>query len=171
MTGKLWRTGSAALLLVTLAAAPSWPQGKDAAAQVRARFAELQAALKAKDVNRTWALLAKKSQTAAERVARSVRTAYARANPKEKARLEVALGLSGKEVAKMTAKDCLRMKRFRRKADEITGGEFRKVTIETEGAQVHFFDPEDNDTERVVFVREGGQWKAWLAIPKPLKLN
>jgi len=50
-------------------------------------------------------------------------------------------------------------------------GEFRKVVVETESAQVYFFDAEDSEVERVVFVRERGKWKVWLAVPNPLKLN
>jgi hypothetical protein len=167
MTDGLWRAAGAGLLLVTLAAGPARPQGKDAESQVRARFGELQAALKAKDVDRTWKLLAKKSRSDAERVAKDVRSAYAKASPKEKARQEEVLGLSGKELASMTGKDYLRTKRFLRKAGEIARGEFRKVAVETERARVYYFDVDDNEIERVVFVREGGEWKAWLPVVKP----
>ena len=93
------------------------------------------------------------------------------ASPKEKARQEEELGLSGKEVALMTGKDYLRTKRFRRKADEIAGGEFRKVAVEKESARVYLFDAADSEIERAEFVREGGEWKAWLPVPKPLKLE
>jgi hypothetical protein len=177
MTYGWWRAAGAGLLLLTLMAGPARPQdkaakapGEDAAAKVRARFSELQAALKAKDVDRTWKLLAAKSQADAERVAKAVRSAYAKASRAEKAAQEEALGLSGKELAGLTAKDCLRTKRFRKKADEIARGEFRKVAVESPtSARVYFFDAADDETERVVFVHEGGEWKAWLPVLNPLK--
>ena len=122
-------------------------------------------------MERLWAPLASKSQTDAERVAKEVRSAYAEAGAEAKKRQEEALGLSGKELAGLTAKGYLRSKRFRKKSDEIAGGQFKKVAVEAESATVYFFDPEDNETERVVFVREGGEWKAWLSVPKPLKLD
>ena len=169
MSYRRWPAASAGLLLLTLTAALARPQGEDAAAQVRARFGELQAALKAKNLDQTWKLLAAKSRADAERVAKAVRSAYANANPKEKAAREEALGLSGKEIEGLTGKDCLRTKRFRKKADEIARGQFKKVVIESKSARVYFFDAEDNETERVVFLHEGGEWKAWLAMPSPLK--
>jgi hypothetical protein len=139
--------------------------------QVKARFGELQAAAKAGDVERLWALLASKSQTDAERIAKEVRSAYAEASAEAKKRQEESLGMSGKELTELTAKGYLRSKRFRKKSDEIAGGQFKKVAVEAESATVYFFDPEDNETERVVFVREGEEWKAWLPIPKPQKLD
>jgi hypothetical protein len=144
---------------------------EDTAARVKARFGELQAAAKAGDEERLWALLADKSRTDAERIAKEVRSAYAAAGAEGKKRQEESLGLSGKELAELTGKGYLRTKRFRRKANEIAGGEYKKVNVEKESARVSFFDPEDNETEHVQFVREAGEWKAWLSIPRPLKLD
>jgi hypothetical protein len=181
MSDGLSRLTGVGLLALALAAGCARQEAKDAKegkappedaeAQVKARFGELQAAAKAGDVERLWALLAGKSQTDAERVAKEVRSAYAAAGAEGKKRQEESLGLSAKELAELTGKGYLRTKRFRRKANEIAGGEYKKVTVEKESATVSFFDPEDNETERVVFVREAGEWKAWLSIPRPLKLD
>jgi hypothetical protein len=40
-----------------------------------------------------------------------------------------------------------------------------RVTAEAETATIYFDEP-DGDKEKILFVREEGQWKAWMAIPK-----
>src|SRR5262249_44980478 len=59
---------------------------------VRKTFAELQAAVKAKDADKLWALLSTKSREDAERVAKTVREAYAKSDASEKGKQEKVTG-------------------------------------------------------------------------------
>jgi hypothetical protein len=137
----------------------------DDEADVRRRFAELQAALKARDADKIWPQLAEKSRADAEREARKTREAYAAAGQEERAKRETALGLTGAEISRLTGKDVLRTKPFRRKFDEVPDGKVEKVTLEKDSATVQFLEP-DGDHEKVILLREGDGWKAWLIIPR-----
>lgn len=65
----------------------------------------------------------------------------------------------------MTAQSVFRTKRFLKKYDEVPQSEIEKVLVQGEHATVHYLEP-DGDHEKLVFVRESGQWKAWLVLPK-----
>jgi hypothetical protein len=132
---------------------------------VRKKFAELQSAIKGHDAEKLWALLDARSRTDAERAAKNIQTAYNQAGAEEKAKQEVALGLSGMELAKLDGKGFLKTKRFQKKHHEIADGKIDKVDIQGENATVYFFD-EEGDNEKAIFVRQDGQWKAWLTMPK-----
>lgn len=136
---------------------------------LRAKFAELQAAVKAKDTGRIWALLSDKSKTEADRIAKDVQAAYAKADAKEKAALEDALGMKAAEIEKLTGQGYLKSKRFEKKHDELPESKIEKVVMQEEGGVVHFLEP-DGDHEKLTLVREDGQWKIWLGIPKIRKV-
>ena len=138
----------------------------DEEGQVRARFAELQTALKAGDADKVWALLNSKSQADAERAARALQTAYAQAGAEEKAKQEEAVGLTGDDLAGLTGKGFLKTRRFRRKYDELPDSRVERVTVEGDNATVYYREP-DGDDEKLILVRQEGQWRAWLAVPQP----
>src|SRR4029078_6203987 len=75
-------------------------------------FEDLKKALKAKDGAKLWELLDKESRADAERKAKDLQDAYAKANDEEKAEQAKALGLDGAELAKLTAPGYLQSKRF-----------------------------------------------------------
>lgn len=137
----------------------------DEEAQVRERFAEFQAAVKAGDADRLWTLLDPKSRADAERAAESVRTSYAAAGAADKAKLEEALGLTGAELTALSGPGYLKTKRFRRKYDEIPESKITRVTAQDGKATVYFDEP-DGDHEKALFTRQDGQWRLWLTIPK-----
>jgi hypothetical protein len=137
----------------------------EAEVHVRAKFAEFQKTIKARDAGEVWKLLSSKSRADAEQVAKEIRTTYEQARPEEKAKREKALGLSGAELAKLTGPGFLKTRPFLRKYDEVTESKVDKVIVQGDNATVYWEDPE-GDKGKTIFVREDGQWKAWLTMPK-----
>jgi hypothetical protein len=171
MCRRVSHCGWAGLLALVLAAGcnrgaePTGNANPDDEAQVRAVFAELQAALKAEDADKVWDLLDGKSRADAEREAGKVRAAYAQAGPEEKARREAALGLSGPDLSGLTGKGVLKSKPFRGKYHEVPDSTVEKVTLEKDSATVHYHEPDD-EHDKLILVREDGRWKVWLTIPR-----
>jgi hypothetical protein len=131
----------------------------------KSAFASFQEAMKARDGEKIFALLDSESQADAERAARSVRDAYAKATPAEKAETEKAMGLSAAELAGLDAKGFLKSKRFHGKYDEIADGKFEKATVQGDLATVAYLE-EDGDKEKLPLARQGGGWKVSLPMPK-----
>ena len=144
---------------------PTGRASADEEGQARARFAGLQAALKAGDADGTWALLDSKSRADAERAAQALQAAYANAGAEEKARQEEAVGLTGAELSGLTGKGLLRTRPFRRKYDELPASTVERVTVQGDNATVYYREP-DGDDEKLILVRQEGEWKAWLAMPR-----
>jgi hypothetical protein len=122
LEASVCRLGRAVLLLVAFLVGcsqgtgnrPSSPGETPAEAEkaLRARFAEVRAAVKARDVDKLWGLLSSKSQAEAAKEAKAIRTAYERASPKERAQQEKDEGLRGKELAKLTGQGSSRAGAF-----------------------------------------------------------
>jgi hypothetical protein len=68
-------------------------------------------------------------------------------------------------LAKLDGKGFLKTKRFQKKYHEIPEGKIDKVDIQGESATIYFLDDE-GDKEKAIFLRQDGQWKAWLTMPK-----
>jgi hypothetical protein len=132
---------------------------------VRAKFTELQEAVAKKDADKIWALMDSQSRAEAEKSAQAVQTAYAKASAEEKAEQEKNLGLTGTEVASLKGPGILKTKRFQHKYRELPESKIEKVTVQGDNATVHYLEP-DGDKEKLIFVRQEGHWKAWLALPK-----
>jgi hypothetical protein len=132
---------------------------------VRQKFAEIQAAIKARDADRLWGLLSGKSRAEAEKEAQAIRATYKKATAAERAALEKELGVGGQELAKLTGPGFLETRRFLRKYEDVVGSTITRVTASGDSAMV-YFDDREGDHEKMVFLREGGQWKAWLTMPK-----
>jgi hypothetical protein len=168
MGQKACRCGWAGILCVALvlgcSKAPDSPPADEEAA-VRAQFAGLQSALKNGDADKLWMLLDSRSQADAERAAQAIQANYAKAGPAEKTEQEKALGLTGPELAGLTGKGFLKTKRFQGKYQDLPGSTVERVAIQAESATVHYLES-DGDKEKAIFVRQDGQWKAWLPMPK-----
>ena len=132
---------------------------------VREKFAALQQAVDKSDTEKIWTLMDSKSRSEAERMAQAVQAAYAKASADEKASQEKDLGLTATEVAGLTGPGVLKTKRFQHKYHELPESKIEKVTIQGDNATVHYLEP-DGDKEKLIFVRQEGHWKAWLALPK-----
>jgi hypothetical protein len=152
-----------AVMLCCLVPAVAPSARADAEDDVRAAFAAYQAALKSGDPEKIWPLLDSDTQAAAEKVAKTYRESYEKANDTDKAKLEKSFGLKAEEMAKMTGKVYLKSKRFLGKYDEIPGSKLTKVTIKGNEATVDYTE-EDGDKEKLQMVRQDGKWKVVVKI-------
>jgi hypothetical protein len=141
------------------------PPSPDEEKAVRAQFVALQSAIEKKDADKLWALLDDKSHADAERAAKDIQTAHAKASDAEKTKQEEALGLTGADIAKLTGTSYLKSKRFQKRYHELPESKIEKVVVQGDNATVHYIEPDD-DHEKLIFIRRDGQWKAWLAMPK-----
>ena len=132
---------------------------------VRESFAALQAALRARDEDKLWKVLDSDSRDEAERAAKAVQAAYAKADPAEKAEQEKALGLPGAELAGLTGAGFLKSKRFHGKYEELSESKIDMVTLQGDKATVAYTEP-DGDKEKLSLIRQDGQWKVSLPMPK-----
>jgi hypothetical protein len=132
---------------------------------VRERFTALQVALKNRDGDTIWKLLDSESRGEAERAAKAVQAAYAQADPTEKSEQEKALGLPGAELTVLTGAGFLKTKRFHGKYEELSESKIDKVILQGDKATVAYTEP-DGDKEKLGLVRQDGQWKVSLPMPK-----
>ncbi len=174
MRVRICRLGWTSLLCVAVSlgcsAKPSNPPAPaaDEEGAVREKFAELQSALKSRDADKLWALLDARSRADAERAANDIRTAYDQAGAAEKAKQEEALGLSKKELAGLDGKGFLKTNRFHKRYEEVPDGKIDRLVIQGDSATVYFLEP-DGDEEKAILLRQDGQWKVWLTMPKGSK--
>jgi hypothetical protein len=142
-------------------AAPA--KGED---EARATFVAFQQALKAKDADKLWSLLDTDSQADAERKAKAVRDAYAKANPKDRTEQEKTLGLSGAELESLKGVGFLKSKRFLgyNKYDEIPSSKIDKIDVKGDRVVVNYVD-DDGDKEKLELIREAGKWKVVAPMP------
>lgn len=145
--------------------APSPSSSSNEEDAVRQVFTSFQEALKAKDAEKVWALLDDESREEAERAAQTIRDAYAKATPAEKADLEKGLGLPAADLAGVKGQGFLKTKRFQGKYDEVAESKVEKVTVQGDKATVNYVEP-DGDKEKFNLVRQGGQWKLSVPMPK-----
>jgi hypothetical protein len=116
-------------------AATTGPRGSaEDEAALRTAFAELQEALKGRDGEKLWGLLADKGRAEA--------------------------GQAG-----LTGAGLLDHKDFQRKYGEVPESKLETVTVHGEDATLRYLEP-DGDQEKLTAVRQGGQWKLLLKIPK-----
>jgi hypothetical protein len=168
------------LLIVLLIGCTPTPSGKTAGGDAKAKkadqsedeikqaFVSLQGAIKAKDAEKTWGLLAKESQDDADREAKAVKEAFAKAADKDKAEYEKKLELTGKELADMTGKHYVKSRRFYGKYHEIPDSKVEKVVVTGESGTVHYIE-EDGDKIKQEVVRETGQWKFVMKVPSAVE--
>jgi len=134
--------------------------------EIKTAFATLQAAIKAKDADKIWSLLAKDSQDDTDREAKAVKEAFSKLAEKDKPEYEKKVGLSAKELTEMTGKLYVKSKSFfTGKADEIPDSKLDKVVVAGESGTVHYIE-DDGDKEKLVVVREQGQWKFAVPVAK-----
>src|SRR5262249_17325022 len=131
---------------------------------VRDTVVAFQAALKACDADKIWALLDSDSQADAERAAKAVRDAYAKASAEQKATQEKALGLEVAELAELPRKGLLKTNRFLGEYDEVPDSTIDKVTVEGNKATAGYTE-EDGDKKNLHLIRQEGKWKLSIGMP------
>jgi hypothetical protein len=154
-----------ALLLVLVMTCAAAAQTPDETA-VRDTFFALQKAIKAKAPDQIWELLDADSQADANRVAKTLKASYARADEKGKAEQEKKLGLTAAELSGLTGRLFLKSNRFLISyIEEIPGSKFDRVTVKGDRATVYYTE-DDGDKETLKLVREKSKWKVSLRPPK-----
>jgi hypothetical protein len=131
---------------------------------VREAVTAFQEALKTRDSEKLWSLLDDDSRSDAERAAKNLREAYAKASAKEKAQQEEALGVSSAELAALTGKGFLKTKRFHGEWEELPGSKIDTVTVEGNAATVGYTE-DDGDKKKLTLVRQEGKWRLSNAMP------
>ena len=169
MSARTYRFSRAIFLLVAFALGCFSRSINNPAADeeraVREKFAELQSAIKSRDTDKLWALLDARSRADAERAAKDIQTAHAKASAEGKIKQEEALGLSGNELAGLTGVGFLKTKGFQGRYHELPDSKIEKVVVQGDSATIHYLEP-DGDREKAILVRQDGQWKVWLTMPK-----
>ena len=164
-----WRFQWVGLLFVAMVAGcstkPTDRKIADEEGVVRGTFVELQSAINNHDADKLWELMDNKSRAEADKTAKDIQAAHAKASAEEKVKQEEALGLTGTDVARLTGRGFLQSKRFQHKYHELPDSQIEKVAVQGDNATVHYLEP-DGDHEKMIFVRQDGQWKVWLALPK-----
>lgn len=136
--------------------------------EIKTAFTALQAAIKAKDVDKIWSLLAKDTQGDTEREGKAVQEAFGKLADKDKPEYEKKVGLSAKEMTEMTGKLYVKSNTFfTGETGEMPGSKFDKVVVTGEFAKMHYIE-DDGKGEREIrsVLREDGQWKFVLPVPK-----
>ncbi len=140
-------------------------KGGGAHAEVRQAFADFQAAIKKRDGDKLWDLLAEDSRQDADRKAKAIRNDFTRADDKEKADLEKKLDLSAAELRDLSGKVYLKSKAFYGKYHEVPDSTVEKVSVGGEKARLTYKE-EDGDIIVQPLVREQGRWKLVAEMPK-----
>lgn len=134
---------------------------------IRARFEELQKALKEHDPERLNLLLAIESQANAQGIAYSLRRAFTRADEKTIERYRKELGISLEDMTRFNGPMFFKTRPFLAKYGEVADGKFERVSIQGDNATLYYRD-EEGEQEKLLLVHENGEWKFWLPMP-PLR--
>ena len=130
---------------------------------VRQAFGSLQKAIKARDPEMIWAIIDGESQADANRAAKAVQAAFGKAG--DKADFEKKYGLSAKELADMNGKLFIKSNRFHGKYYEVPGSKLDTVKVKGDTAKLTYIE-DDGDKEKFSLVRQKGQWKFIVPMPK-----
>ena len=136
------------------------PAGED---EIRQAFTALQKAIKARDPELIWAVIDTDSQSDANRAAKAIQAAFGKAT--DKADYEKKYGLNAKELADMTGKLFLKSNRFHGKYYEVPGSTFETAKVKGNTAKMTYME-EDGDKEKFSLVKQKGQWKFVVPMPK-----
>jgi hypothetical protein len=134
---------------------------------LRKQFAEVQKAVQSKDAGKLWELLGSKSQGDAEKIAREIRETFAKGTAEEKRKQAETLGLDAKDLNQLTGKAYLMSAPVWRKLKELPESKIARIVLTGDNATLHYLET-DGDKEKMIFVRQGNDWKAWLILPRPV---
>jgi hypothetical protein len=163
-----------AALLCSLVAGCSGSSSKskdgDADAEIKKAFAGLQFAVKERNGEKIWDQLDADSRQDADRLARTVKDSYAKADEKTKAELAKSVGLPDGKLKDLSAKTFLESDLFFRfdEHDELPDVKgLDKVEVKGNTAKVFFKDPDKQETTvSMKLQREDNRWRFQVAMPK-----
>jgi hypothetical protein len=133
--------------------------------EIRQAFVGLQKAIKARDSDKIWELIDSDSQTDAERAAKAVKAAYAKLKGKDD--FEKKYGLSAKELAGMNGKLFIKSNRFHGKYYEVPDSKLESIKVKGDTGRLNYIE-EDGDKQKFALVRQKGQWRFSVPMPKPV---
>jgi hypothetical protein len=134
-------------------------------AEIRQAFSALQAAIKVKDADKIWELLARESQADADREAKAALETYGKLPEKERGDYEKKMKLASKDLLQLSGKLYLQSKPFHGKHHEIPDSKVEAIQVTGDIGSLKFVE-EDGDKITVDMVKEKGAWKFSLPIPK-----
>src|SRR5207249_6617865 len=109
---------------------------------IKQAFSSLQVAIKAKDVDKIWGLLAKDTQGDVEREGKVVKEAFAKLAESDKAAYEKKVGLTAKEMTEMTGKLYVKSSIFfSGEIAEMPDSKLEKITVTGDSATVKYKEP------------------------------
>ena len=139
---------------------------KDNDEQIKQAFGNLQAAIKAKDGDKVWGLMAKDARDDAEREAKVMKESFGKLTGDDKAGYEKKVGLSAAELAAITGKAYVKSKTFYSgEVDELPDSKMDKIVMTGDTGILHYIE-EKGDKEKLPVVREEGQWRFAVPVPK-----
>ena len=150
------------ILPLGLVGQPHTMAGED---DIRQAWGQLQKAIKTREADQIWNLLDGDSQSDADRAAKSVQSAFGKAGEKDKADFEKKYGLTPKELGAMSGRLFLKSNRFHGKYNEVPGSKIESVKVKGDTAKLNYLE-EDGDKEKFSLVRQKGQWKFIIPMPK-----
>ncbi len=103
------------------------------------------------------------SQSDAERAAQAVQLSYGKAA--DKGDFEKKYGLTSSELAAMNGRLFVKSNRFHGKYHEVPGSKLDAVKVKGDTARLAYIE-EDGDKEKLTLVRQQGQWKFIIPMPK-----
>jgi hypothetical protein len=132
---------------------------------IRQAFAALQKAIKARDCDKIWELIDSDSQSDAQRAAKAVKAAYAKLD--DKGNFEKKYGLTAKELSGIDGKLFIKSNRFHGKYYEVPDSKLESIKVKGDTGRLNYLE-EDGDKQKFALVREKGQWKFTIPMPKPV---
>jgi hypothetical protein len=132
---------------------------------VRAAWASLQEAIKAKDADKIWGLMDAKSQENFDKAAKTFQEIHGKTEGKDRERFTDEWGIEPDAVAKLTGKAMIKTAKFHKKYHEIPDSKIDKVTVAKDEAKINYTEP-DTDKEELSLRRKDGAWKVVLDLPK-----
>jgi hypothetical protein len=154
-------TGAAILSLGVLVGARVLA-GED---DIRQAFVALQKAIKARDSGKIWELIDSDSQSDAERAAKAVKVAYAKRG--DKGDFEKKYGLTARELDGINGKLFIKSNRFHGKYYEVPDSKLESIKVKGDAGRLNYIE-EDGDKQKFALVRQKGQWKFTVPMPKPV---
>jgi hypothetical protein len=138
--------------------------------RVRARFEELQQALKERDPEQINRLLAIPSQADAQGVARHYRFEFSRADDKGRAAYTEELGITLDDMRRFNGPMVFKTKPFLARYRDIRDGMFERASVLGDNATVDF-RTEDGERDRLSLVQENGEWRFLLTMPPVISVS
>jgi hypothetical protein len=136
---------------------------------IRQAFTALQKAIKGRDADKIWGLIDSDSQADANRAAKAVQAAFAKADDKGKGEFEKKYGLTAKELGAMSGKLFLKSERFHGKYHEVPGSKLETVKVLKGDTARITYKEEDGDIEKFSMVKQKGEWKFTVPMPKAVE--